>query len=291
MRRDMLGIRWPEVTPGTSVPRILHQNMLKGWDSLPPEILDNIDALKARNPGWEYRFYDDPAARDFILRVWGPKMLAVYESIDPVYYAARSDLLRYLITYVEGGVYLDIKSTALRPLDQVIRPDDVFILSQWPRGPNRSSDAYGDDFTGPVELAHIPGSEYVQWFIVTAPGHPFLAAVLKEVVGRIARYNAFSGGVGKDGVVRLTGPTPYTLAIDPLRASTLHRAACFDADLDFIFSIYGKRMEHRKKIDTHYTKQTRPIIRRDPVTTIVTKTWFGKVMPRMQRLRRQVKPI
>jgi mannosyltransferase OCH1-like enzyme len=125
-------IALPRIATGTSVPRIIHQVMMQGWDALPPEVAEGIAALRARNPGWEYRFYDAAAVEEFIERVYGTAMLRIYRSIDPVYHAPRSDLFRHLVCHAEGGVYFDIKSTALRPLDEVIRPDDAYILSQRP---------------------------------------------------------------------------------------------------------------------------------------------------------------
>ncbi len=56
----------PEFQMGQSIPRILHQIHFQGWDALRPEIRRNAEALKERNPGWEYRFYDADSAEDFI---------------------------------------------------------------------------------------------------------------------------------------------------------------------------------------------------------------------------------
>lgn len=33
--------------------------------------------------------------------------------------------------YDQDGVYLDLKSATKRPLDDIIRPNDEFILSHW----------------------------------------------------------------------------------------------------------------------------------------------------------------
>ncbi len=39
---------------------------------------------------------------------------------QPRYGVVLADIFRYLVIYNEGGVYLDIKSTVNRPLDEII---------------------------------------------------------------------------------------------------------------------------------------------------------------------------
>ena len=97
------------------IPRIIHQVFIGG--KLTPELQANVDALRARNPGWEHRLYDDERAENLIRNVYGEEMLTIYHKISPEYLAARVDLLCNLIIYDAGGVYLDIKSTFERPLD------------------------------------------------------------------------------------------------------------------------------------------------------------------------------
>jgi len=75
--------------------------------------------LKALNPGWEYHFFSDEAVAGYVAQNF-PQYYPIYQSINPKYGAARSDLLRYLLLHREGGVYLDIKSTFTRPLDHML---------------------------------------------------------------------------------------------------------------------------------------------------------------------------
>ena len=121
--------RMPEFAQGSTIPRIIHQTFYER--TLSPELQANVDRLRALNPGWEYRFYDDADIAAFIRENYPPLIWAYYQRIDSRYGAARADLFRYLLMYKVGGVYLDIKSTAMRPLDTVLCPDDRFILSKW----------------------------------------------------------------------------------------------------------------------------------------------------------------
>ncbi len=109
----------PKTEMGKSIPKIIHQTFKTR--NLPPELQENVDKLKAKNPGWEYRFYDDSDIIKFISTFYGYEILTYFERINPKYGAARADLFRYLLMYIYGGVYLDIKSTFTRPIDEVLQ--------------------------------------------------------------------------------------------------------------------------------------------------------------------------
>ena len=186
-------------------------------------------------------------------------MLTYYDRINPLYGAARADLFRYLLLYEHGGVYLDIKSTIDRALDDVLRLDDVYLLSQWR---NRRGQVYQD---WGVHHPSIDGvlNEYQQWHIAAAPKHPFLAAVIAKVRRNIDGYNPFRDGVGKSGVVKLTGPIAYTSAIQPIERYHRHRLVDIE-DLGFRYSIFpstgSNKYGHVEIFASHYTILSAPII-------------------------------
>jgi mannosyltransferase OCH1-like enzyme len=169
-----------------------------------------------------------------------------------------------------GGVYLDIKSNLDKPLDTVLQPDDEYILVQWD---NRRGEAH-EGFGLHPELAHIPGGEYQTHHIIAAPGHPFSRAAIERIVKNIHSYKPWSG-VGKMGVVRTTGPSAYTLAIHPLRATAKHRMAT-EAELGSSLSI--SEYEHGTVFQRHYSTLSEPV---------VTLPLLGRVMQKgVEALRR-----
>ena len=246
----------PEIPEGKSVPKVIHQIFFPGKP--PAVILENIARLRDLNPGWEYRLYNDTDMLGYISRHFGPDMLACYERIDVRYGAARADFFRYLLMYREGGVYLDVKSGMTVPLDQVIRPDDRYLLSRW-------DDSGSGGFAGwgrHRELRTLGGSELVQWHIVAAPGHPYLRAVIDAICRNIASYSPILHGTGRLGVLRLTGPIAYTQAIMPILTSHPHRFVSHERDLRFIYSIFGDRpgLEHHQIFARHYSQLTEPVV-------------------------------
>lgn len=195
---------------GTTIPRIIHQTY--AHKTLPKALSCNVQMLKDLNPTWSYKLYDDQDVLDFIYTEYGSNILSIYNKIDPSYGAARADLFRYLVIYKIGGVYLDIKSRFSRPIDEVIKCDEGFIISQWSNLKGERYEGYGLH----SDVSDVPGGELQQWHVIAAPGHPFLKAVLDEVVTKLDAYRPWKNGVGKLVVLRTTGPIAYTRAIMPI---------------------------------------------------------------------------
>jgi inositol phosphorylceramide mannosyltransferase catalytic subunit len=254
VKEDML----PVISEGDAIPRLIHQTFSNRND-LPIKLRDNIEQIKAINPEWEHRLYDDKDIVTFIEDNYGESILSYYLRINPAYGAARADLFRYLCVYKCGGVYIDIKSTFNKPLNSVIRPDDRFLLSQWR---NKS----GEQFEGwglHAPLTDIAGGEFQQWHIVAAKGHPFLRSVIKKVLRNIDEYDPFRHGVGFNTIWATTGPIVYTLAIVPILNSHPHRFLDITSEAGFQFSIYNKEKgeSHYKIFKNHYTTIYEPVIK------------------------------
>ncbi len=274
-------IRLPEVPMGSSIPRILHQHFLSGEAAIPPAIRDIQKALRCRNPGWTYSFWDSARAETFIAGTYGPAVLERYLRIRPEYHAARSDLLRYLALYVEGGVYLDVKSTCLRPLDDAIRPEDRFLLMEW-------------GVVGHEELAGVPEGEFVQWAIVTVPGHPFLREAILRVLRNIDDYAEWRSGVGRKGTLRVTGPIAYTLAIAPVRALHPHTHLRRPEERDFVYSMLPDMLSHRDLFGTkaHYSGLDSPVVATSPSRRILAgAVRVARRIPPAVWVARKIRPL
>ena len=255
------------------IPRLIHQIFLTG--ELSSRLKRHVVDLKARNPGWTHTLYDNERAERFIVEHYNLRMLGIYRRIDPAYGAARADLLRHLIVYKLGGVYLDVKSDARRPLDEVLYPDDKYILTQWRNGPGQPQQGYGLH----PELEHIYGGEYQNYHLIAAPGHPFTEAVINKIVGNILCYRPWSG-VGKMGVVRTTGPVAYTLAVHPLRAMAPHRLVT-EEEIGITSSILD--YNHGETFKHHYSTLTIPVARLSTIGTLLQK-----FVERLRRLKQKI---
>lgn len=218
-----------------------------------PEIFQkNVDNIRNMNKEWTYIYWNAKDRKDFIYEYYGWDILKYYLKINPRYGAARADLFRYLCIYKMGGVYLDLKSSCRVPFNNIIMPDDQYLLSQWRNGPGESFEGYG---VGP-EVASVKGGEFQQWHIIAAAGHPFLERVIHSVLSRIHRYTEDFFGVGKLSVLRVTGPYPYTLSISPCLHNYSHRI--FDSEQAGL--IYSFIHDHGRVFKRHYSQETVPLI-------------------------------
>jgi hypothetical protein len=245
----------PRFEPGESIPRLIHQTHVGG--ALKGEMASNVSRIREQNPTWEHRLYDDAKVDGYIREHYGEKIHAYFKRIDPAYGAARADLFRYLVMYREGGVYLDLKSAFTRPIDEVLRGDEQFVISHW-------RDKEGEPHAGFGHLQEITSAglrEIQQWHIIAAPGHPFLRAVIAAVLRQIDEYVPWRGSVGFIGVLRLTGPIVYTKTISSILHLYPHTKIPNESALCLQYSVLDQTMAHQASAK-HYTKQTVPVVRR-----------------------------
>lgn len=247
----------PPLPLGNGIPKHIYQTY-SDWESVKPEWRENIEKIRTLNPNWKYHFYGDADIEQFILDEYGDPILELYRRINPKIGPARADLFRYLLIYKKGGVYLDIKSTLTQPLDSVLHPYDQFILAHWSKLPNQER-----------ELSQFPLGEYIQWAIISTPGHPFLRTVIDRVLGNLLTYNPWLHGAGKRSALRITGPFAYTIAIESLKNQFPHRYVRQMEDLGIHYSLYTLNkpneniMAHEQSFPNHYSKNRELLVRND----------------------------
>ena len=186
-------------------------------------------------------------------------MLSIYNMINPNYGAARADFFRYLLMYKKGGVYLDIKSTTRVKLDDTILLNDKYILSHW-----------GKYMQPHADLLNLERGEFQQWHIITIPGHEFLKEVIKQVIYNILNYDILHG-VGRFGVLQLTGPITYTTTILNCikNGNNKYRLVKSNEDIGLKYTIYDdSEGDYRHKIiqthsnlfKKHYSNLSEPVV-------------------------------
>lgn len=207
-------------------------------------------------------FYDGADRLDFIRKHYDKEMVRTYLSINPHYGPARADLFRYLLLYQCGGVYLDIKSSMTKCLDEVLQSKDAYLLSHWDNAPGRPYERFGVHAETPR-----PG-EFQQWHIIAAPRHPFLERVIRSVQMNIHCYNPSMDGTGKRAVLRVTGPIAYTNAIRPLLGRAPSSLVNI-GDLGLVYSFLDPTNEefrrtgdfaHEAFMPNHYRGLTEPLV-------------------------------
>ena len=106
----------PADPPQECVPRIVHIS----WtlrDAVPEKVWHNLAAFASN--GFEIRFYSDNDCAEFMVGLDDAgKIGRLYASIEKG--AHKADAFRYAILYKYGGVWLDIKTVLLHPLETFI---------------------------------------------------------------------------------------------------------------------------------------------------------------------------
>lgn len=137
------------------------------------------------NPGLPAVLMNDTEAASFIHNHFGKHVHAVYASYPLT--VMRADLWRYAVLYALGGVYADIDTEALQPLQRWFPPrqtgpkDPAFVSDTKPNweaaGPVQYFDLSWEDCSLVAGLEN--DAHMCQWIIAAAPGHPVLRSVLE----------------------------------------------------------------------------------------------------------------
>jgi hypothetical protein len=231
------------------IPKVINQVFLSHpfSNELPDVLQNNISSLKESNPAFLHQLWTNEAILDAIRSWFGFEILSAFLRINPRYGAARADFFRYALMYHSGGIYLDLKSH-VTGLDRLITADDEYILSTWTA--QERSIGIGMH----PELSGSKHGELLQWFLIARPRHKFLEAVLELVLANITRYSRKEFGVGWMGVLKTTGPIPYTLALDPVLEHHPHRIVSYDE----VGLVYAR--VHKQLPGNHYKDLTDDIV-------------------------------
>jgi len=159
------------------VPRIIHQARLGDLEMKEKWVVANASCAKLHpSPEWRFELWDTERANAFVEENY-PDLLETYlgygqgmfvsrlppaRIVDWFYLVVeiqRSNVIRYLILYKLGGIYLDLDIKCLKPMD-------FFLTVDWVSPPGL-----------PVGINNA--------FMAVAPGHPFL----KHAIENIKRFD------------------------------------------------------------------------------------------------------
>ncbi len=111
--------------PDRLIPRIVHQTY---FESVTREKYPNFSRLVEswKRSGWEYNFYHDKDAEDFITAHFPPEVREAYDLLIPGAY--KADLFRYCVLLIHGGVYADVDVLLSTDLDKLLEKDIGFMV-------------------------------------------------------------------------------------------------------------------------------------------------------------------
>jgi Glycosyltransferase sugar-binding region containing DXD motif len=131
-------------------------------DKIPSKVYQNLETYAS---DYKYTIFDDEKGYDFINKYFTDN---VAEKFTELIGAHKADLLRYCIMYIDGGVYMDIKTELVEPLSKtLVAPVETFLSEKVPL------------FL--INSKHTPNSIY-NGFIATPPGKKLFLNLINFIV-------------------------------------------------------------------------------------------------------------
>jgi hypothetical protein len=81
---------------------------------IPQKVFDGLDKYAKNIP---FTIFDDTDCRKFLTKYYTPLVLNKFNELKG---AHRADLFRYCLLFVKGGIYMDIKTKLIQPLDKIL---------------------------------------------------------------------------------------------------------------------------------------------------------------------------
>jgi len=211
-------------TPLQTTKSIFPRKIWQTWkiDPLDFEVRDSERARSwtSKNPSYRYEVLTDGNDLHYVETHFGPgpgginrpDIVNMYRSLNMT--IIKADLLRYLMMYIEGGVYADIDVEALKPVDQFIpsyidEEDVDLVISVEIDEPTYANHT----ILGPKSQS------FCQWTFMCKPRVPVLLRLIDHILGWLEdvakKQNVPIGDIvlNFDEVITGTGPSAFTRLI------------------------------------------------------------------------------
>ena len=103
---------------GGKIPKVIYQTAEFSEDKIPKFMKSAMNSVKERNPGYEYRYFDDAGVEKFFVDNFGENGEETVALRTLVAGAFKADLFRYCILYLYGGIYVDADMVVREPFDE-----------------------------------------------------------------------------------------------------------------------------------------------------------------------------
>jgi len=165
-----------------------------------------IKVDESNTPFVEERFQDRPA------------LLAFWKDLNVT--ILRADMIRYLAMLAEGGVYSDLDTSCLKPIEQ-------WIPERFSR--ENINAVVGVEYDDTTYRMFVRPMSFCQWTLMAKPGHPIFEAVVARVIhhleylARVKNTDLGNLEVEKKEVLEGTGPGAFTDAVMEVLSNDMGR--------------------------------------------------------------------
>jgi mannosyltransferase OCH1-like enzyme len=167
----------------------------------------SIRSFKRLNPTYSYLFYDNAQAKEFVHKHMSPEIIHAYEIMPMA--ILKADYFRYISVYTLGGVYSDLDTECLRPIET------------WADNYKNVSFIVGIEAEGPVEkLTTARPLQLCQWTFAGIPKHPILKRMIDNIEKQTKKF--LNKPLSISLVMNWTGPGLWTDTIFDYLNETYH---------------------------------------------------------------------
>lgn len=166
------------------IPKIIH--LICAGKQPPEKYALFVERMQWMHPSWTIKIWDDETALS-VVSMHFPEWVETYMAYPlPV---QRADIFRIMITYLQGGFYLDLDMFCFKPLDELCKHEAVLgiekILSQ--------DECLRLNHRYPVRIAN--------YMFGSKPGHALWTDFLQA-----AKNKSVNGIASENDVLEITGP-------------------------------------------------------------------------------------
>ncbi|KAJ3048324.1 membrane-bound alpha-1,6- mannosyltransferase Initiation-specific, partial [Quaeritorhiza haematococci] len=183
-------------------------------DGLPHHVQNSLRSFREKNPDYTQILWTDSDIEE-VIRVYFPSIVDVWKKI-PIQ-IVKADLFRYMIVYVFGGVYSDVDTMCLKPIDTWVKPPN----DEWSGGVTSSSptpppvtDIIGVEFYDGRTDWHrwfARQLQFSQWTFACESESKLLKLVIDSAVARLyTLQNTPREKWTDDLVMEIAGPGVWT---------------------------------------------------------------------------------
>lgn len=170
------------------IPKIIHQVWEGASEPLPECNKKLANTWKVYFPEWQYEFWDKKRMETFVNDFF-PEMKDIY--FEYRYDVQRWDVIRYLILYKVGGLYVDFDYECLQTFDGFIKDEQKCYFAMEPEEHCRS-------FSKKIYFNNA--------LMITPPNHVFFKKIIEHLYSASISYSS----IKFQDVLRSTGPLMLT---------------------------------------------------------------------------------
>ncbi|PYH41020.1 TPT-domain-containing protein [Aspergillus saccharolyticus JOP 1030-1] len=204
----------PRSTDLVSIPKLIHQTWFPAGSNMSENAQMWVQTMRAQNPEWEYVLWDDKTNR-LLVETHFPWFLKDYDRLPKEIH--RADVVRNLYMFLFGGMYADVDTEALRPVDALFAGHDTplraahsSILGSWTGQTKLQGSGMHPQRAFLGHMAHRAGLDgpaaVPNGWMASPPGHPFWLLPVIHVIEN-------PEGNGDGSVESLTGPTALSFLL------------------------------------------------------------------------------